>query len=160
MNCQNCGAPLVAKRGRTPFWCEHCETYQFAGADESVDGLTPLGESSGRQCPCCATDLYSAAIAQVHVEHCGQCRGVLVSSEDFPFLLQQLELPDEGPLDVPQPLDPAELTRRVGCPTCDGQMEVHPYHGRGNAVIDSCHRCRVIWFDHGEIGTIRRSARR
>jgi Zn-finger nucleic acid-binding protein len=30
-------------------------------------------------------------------------------------------------------------------------MDNHPYHAGGNAVIDTCHRCRVVWLDAGEL---------
>ena len=49
------------------------------------------------------------------------------------------------------PLDPAELSRRLPCPRCRKRMDTHPYHGGGNAVIDTCHRCRLVWLDAGEI---------
>jgi Zn-finger nucleic acid-binding protein len=33
-------------------------------------------------------------------------------------------------------------------------MDVHPYYGPGNAVIDTCGRCALIWLDHGELKVI------
>lgn len=30
-------------------------------------------------------------------------------------------------------------------------MDVHPYYGPGNIVIDTCSRCDVIWLDFGEL---------
>jgi hypothetical protein len=33
-------------------------------------------------------------------------------------------------------------------------MEVHPYYGPGNVVIDSCSACDLIWLDHGELKQI------
>jgi hypothetical protein len=62
-----------------------------------------------------------------------------------------------GPPAKPAPLDPEELERHIDCPTCGATMEVHPYYGPGNVVIDSCARCRLIWLDHGEIGAIERA---
>jgi Zn-finger nucleic acid-binding protein len=34
-------------------------------------------------------------------------------------------------------------------------MDVHPYYGPGNVVIDTCIDCRVLWLDHGELRKIR-----
>lgn len=33
-------------------------------------------------------------------------------------------------------------------------MDVHPYYGPGNIVIDTCSRCNVIWLDCGELQQI------
>lgn len=30
-------------------------------------------------------------------------------------------------------------------------MDVHPYYGPGNVVIDSCTACSLIWLDYGEL---------
>ena len=43
------------------------------------------------------------------------------------------------------------------CPGCGEQMEVHPYYGPGNVLIDSCGECALVWLDRGEIATISRS---
>jgi Zn-finger nucleic acid-binding protein len=39
----------------------------------------------------------------------------------------------------------------VMCPCCRKPMDAHPYHAGGNAVIDTCDRCRVVWLDAGEL---------
>jgi Zn-finger nucleic acid-binding protein len=36
-------------------------------------------------------------------------------------------------------------------------MEVHPYYGPGSQVIDSCHRCRLVWIDSGELAAIEKA---
>jgi Zn-finger nucleic acid-binding protein len=33
-------------------------------------------------------------------------------------------------------------------------MDTHPYHAGGNAVIDTCHRCKLIWLDAGEASVL------
>ena len=35
-------------------------------------------------------------------------------------------------------------------------MEAHPYFGGGNAVVDTCERCGLIWLDAGELAVIER----
>ena len=54
----------------------------------------------------------------------------------------------------PVPIDRAELERRIVCPSCSGRMEVHPYYGPGNVVIDSCGVCDLVWLDFGELKQI------
>ncbi len=55
---------------------------------------------------------------------------------------------------VPIALNPEDLNRVIRCPPCDLPMDVHPYYGPGNIVIDSCHRCHVVWLDHGELALV------
>jgi hypothetical protein len=55
------------------------------------------------------------------------------------------------PPEPPVPIDPVELRRQVGCPLCEKTLDVHPYYGPGNIVIDSCRDCQVIWLDYGEL---------
>ena len=59
-----------------------------------------------------------------------------------------------GPGAAPVPLDRRELQRRINCPSCRTPMDVHPYYGPGNIVIDNCSRCDLIWLDHGELKQI------
>jgi Zn-finger nucleic acid-binding protein len=33
-------------------------------------------------------------------------------------------------------------------------MNVHPYYGPGNVVIDTCSRCDLVWLDFGELQQI------
>lgn len=51
----------------------------------------------------------------------------------------------------PQPVAQLELQRQIDCPLCYLTMDVHSYYGPGNAVIDSCFRCGVLWLDQGEV---------
>ena len=34
---------------------------------------------------------------------------------------------------------------------CHKPMDTHPYYGGGNAVIDTCPRCQLVWLDAGEL---------
>jgi Zn-finger nucleic acid-binding protein len=33
-------------------------------------------------------------------------------------------------------------------------MSVHPYYGPGNAVVDTCGDCLLVWLDHSELSVI------
>jgi Zn-finger nucleic acid-binding protein len=113
-----------------------------------------LGEAMDHLCPLCRTPLVSAAIEGQDVLHCSNCRGVLSQRQAFIEILKRRRSnqPDDR-----RPLDPEELKRQVQCPLCQQQMETHPYYGPGHLVIDTCGRCAVIWFDHGEIDRIVRA---
>jgi len=59
-----------------------------------------------------------------------------------------------GPPVPPTPIDPRDLLRHITCPSCRGAMDVHPYYGPGNVVIDTCGQCYLVWLDHGELKEI------
>ncbi len=154
MNCTNCGAPLTPVPGRDYFQCKHCETLNFAEPlADSADGVAPLGEPAEHPCPVCFDRLSLGSIAGYEVSYCEQCRGLLTTNADFPHIVRQrrAECPSA---DAVAPLNPEELTRQIDCPACGRRMETHPYHGGGNAVIDTCAGCHLIWFDAGELAAI------
>ena len=33
-------------------------------------------------------------------------------------------------------------------------MDVHPYYGPGNVIIDTCGKCHLVWLDFGELKQI------
>ncbi len=154
MNCSNCGAPLTPVPGRDYFQCKHCETVNFPEPlADSADAVTPLSEPGEHDCPVCFEKLSLGSIAGYAISYCDQCRGVLTTNGDFPHIVRQrrAECP---PAAEPAPLDPEELERRIDCPGCGQRMQTHPYHGGGNAVIDTCLDCCLIWFDAGELAAI------
>jgi hypothetical protein len=50
---------------------------------------------------------------------------------------------------APAPSDKEDLSRKINCPQCHHPMDAHFYAGPGNAVIDSCDDCCLIWMDRG-----------
>lgn len=155
MRCRQCGAPMKLVRDRDYFVCDYCTAFHFP-SEESVDGVRVLGQATGRACPVCGTPLVSAAIEGQSVLHCPNCRGVLTQRRAFTEILRRKR--SSEPADR-RPLDPKELEREVCCPACGERMETHPYYGPGHLVIDTCGRCALIWFDHGEIDRIVRADR-
>jgi hypothetical protein len=60
------------------------------------------------------------------------------------------ELRDEhGAGAAPVTPDKEDLRRKINCPQCHRPMDAHFYAGPGNAVIDSCEECSLIWMDRG-----------
>jgi Zn-finger nucleic acid-binding protein len=159
MNCLNCGAPTELVGQGNHYFCGYCESYRFAEPLRgSVDGIVPTPNNADFLCPVCDDrQLSRGALDSARVEFCDECRGILLPSESLPALLveHRQRYPDgDG---QPTPLNPQELQRRIGCPACGLAMEAHPYHGPGNAVIDSCFRCRLVWLDHGEFTILHRA---
>jgi Zn-finger nucleic acid-binding protein len=154
VNCPNCGAPLTPVPGRDYLQCKHCETIAFPEPlADSADGLAPLGASGAHNCPVCFERLSLGSIAGYELSYCEQCRGVLTTNVDFPHIVRTRRA-ERRPADAQEPLDPSELDRQIDCPACGRRMETHPYYGGGNAVIDTCLDCGLIWFDAGELAAI------
>lgn len=142
--------------GRGHFVCDYCETMHFADRGAG-DEVTVLGELSDRVCPVCNLGLVSGAVGGFEVLFCQQCRGVLTTNAKFREIVRSLRKADKTRDERPRPLDPAELERSIDCPACLKPMEAHPYYGPGNAVIDSCSRCHVVWLDHGELSVLQQA---
>jgi Zn-finger nucleic acid-binding protein len=144
--------------GRAHFRCPFCATLHFPEPLAlSVDRIIPLGTASDAECPRCGETLSSGALDEVAVRYCASCRGILLASQDFGYLVQSRRSGYGGPDATPRPLAREHLEHRIECPNCDRTMEVHPYYGPGNQVIDSCHPCRLIWLDSGEMAAIERA---
>lgn len=156
--CDNCGAPLTLIEGRGYFHCAFCSTFHFpSDLESSQDGVIPLGQQHDAQCPICRVPLLEGALEDHHALYCENCRGVLVANDDFCKIVVGKRKKYTGPVDDPIPLNPDELNRKISCPSCEMEMDVHPYYGPGAIVIDSCGRCKIVWFDHGEIAAIERA---
>jgi Zn-finger nucleic acid-binding protein len=158
MNCPNCGAALRPVANRDLFRCEYCQTVQVP--DAGTDGLVALERELRIECPCCTVRLRSGRVEGKAVAHCPQCRGLLARSADFALIVTRRRARRPAGNPPPLPLDPAELRRAIGCPSCHRPMDTHPYGAGGTAVIDSCHRCHVVWLDAGELAVLEQHAPR
>jgi Zn-finger nucleic acid-binding protein len=139
---------------RRHFLCDHCGNFHFP--EETGDGVTVLGEPAGPGCPVCGVALQKALIDGEPVDYCDRCRGFLTATATFGRIVT-LRRQRHGPHEqVTEPFDPADLRRGLSCPACHRRMEAHPYFGGGNAVVDTCDRCNLIWLDAGELAVIER----
>ena len=155
VDCRNCGAPMELFEQRRYYFCTYCGTFHFIETPP-VDGVQVLERPvSGVPCPLCNTSLAKSLLDEVHVtHHCETCRGLLMRRADFADAVALRRARASGPSIRPLPLDPRELKRKVTCPSCRTPMDVHPYYGPGNVVIDSCGQCNLIWLDFGELTQI------
>ena len=154
MNCRNCGAAMQPVGGAAYFRCPHCGTFDFPAATD--EGIATVGEVSDFPCPVCLQALGTAAIEGHPIFYCDTCRGFLTTNRAFSSILTHRRAKQADRPTVPRTLDASELRRRVGCPKCRKAMDTHPYGGGGNVVIDTCHRCHLVWLDAGEMETIAR----
>jgi Zn-finger nucleic acid-binding protein len=136
---------------RKYYFCRYCGTFHFIESPET-DGVQVLERSGDTPCPVCAAPFAKALLDGVHViQYCEKCRGVLLPRSAFVDVINGRRAFATGAPVPPSPLDERELQRRVICPLCRQRMDVHPYFGPGNIVIDSCTACDVIWLDFGEL---------
>jgi Zn-finger nucleic acid-binding protein len=155
MNCLNCAAPMELFERRRYYFCGHCGTFQFIEAP-AVGGVRVLERpATARPCPLCNAPLARALLDDTYViEHCERCRGVLIGNTAFAEAVDRRRAHESGPPARPVPLDERELKRQLSCPSCRTRMDVHPYYGPGNVVIDTCSACGLVWLDFGELEQI------
>ena len=152
MNCRNCGARAELIPGKDYFRCEYCGSFTFP--PESDEGVRVLSDDPQASCSVCKTPLVAASVSGSEVSYCAVCRGILLTHRTFSEILEKRQ--NQPPTGRPQPqqVSRAELNRRIRCPVCGDVMHVHPYYGPGNAVIDTCGECLLIWLDHSELSVI------
>jgi Zn-finger nucleic acid-binding protein len=155
MNCRNCAAPMELFDRRRYFFCRHCGTFDFLERGE-VDGIRVLErKADALPCPLCRQPLAKALLDDRHVvQHCENCRGALLERTAFTGAVIGRRARATGPGAAVVELDRRELDRRMTCPSCRQTMEVHPYYGPGNVIIDTCAKCDLVWLDFGELTQI------
>lgn len=124
---------------------------------ESIDRVHPLGETAPAVCPKCHHSMELGEVDDHHVLLCQGCRGILVQSEIFAKVVAERRKNYQGTDSMPQPIDSHQLNHNVDCPGCGQHMSVHPYHGPGAVVIDSCPRCWFTFLDYGELSSIEKA---
>ena len=140
---------------RRYYFCNYCATFEFIKT-EGAFGVEVLERSpDALPCPLCRAPLAKSLLDEEYlVEHCERCRGVLMRRARFAEAISRRRARETGPPAPPVPLDARELKRTVTCPSCRTHMDVHPYYGPGNVVIDTCSRCDLLWLDFGELKQI------
>ncbi len=152
MNCISCGGILQQAGNRNYFRCLYCSNFHFP--EETGDGVAVIGGESQFVCPVCEQLLTLGSIEGEDVCYCRNCRGFLANNASFGKVLREKRTRQAELHYVPVPFAPEELNRRIKCPGCRGLMDTHPYHAGGNAVIDTCHRCKLVWLDAGEASVL------
>lgn len=158
MNCVNCGAPLELADGRTILTCAYCQSSRrLDEPSDDGDRVISLDRPTGVDCPRCEQELVQAIIDGKTARYCSNCRGILIETHIFAEVTRKRRAAYRGREMTPQPIDPDQLQQFIGCPECQQQMDVHPHYGPGRAIIDSCHRCNLVWLDNSELTTIERT---
>jgi len=140
---------------RRYYYCRYCGSFHFLDTPE-IDGIRVLETSAhAPSCPRCSKKLATAQLDGAHPVHsCTTCRGVLLPRDTFAHVVYTRRTWATNQPVPPLPLDRRELERVIKCPLCSRRMEVHPYYGPGNVVIDTCSGCDLVWLDVGELKQI------
>ena len=155
MNCRNCAASMELFDRRRYFFCRHCGTFEFLERTEGGGIQVLERRSDALPCPLCRAPLARALLDGRHpVQYCERCRGVALERAAFAAAVVGRRSQATGPGIEPAALDRKELDRRVTCPSCRKMMDVHPYFGPGNVIIDTCGKCDLVWLDFGELKQI------
>ncbi len=156
VQCQQCGGTASPVSGRDYMQCNYCLSLVFSSGNPLlIDKITPIGGETDAACPVCTNALCMGQLEGRPVLYCGGCYGMLIRNEHFGTIVRERRARRKGcEGKAAQPLDPGQYNRQIGCPNCQKRMEVHPYYGPGNIVIDSCSACEYIWLDHGELRTV------
>ena len=134
------------------YTCAYYTTHFFP--QPSDDYVRVLAEPVGLACPLCHEALVAGSIDGTRVACCARCRGILVNRMVFGTVITYLRSRATTPPVAPRPVDLNQLERTLRCPQCGRAMDVHPYYGPGNIVIDTCGACQLLWLDHGELASV------
>lgn len=153
MDCPHCGAATEPVGDCKDLRCPQC-----SGLAESPDGVALVGEPVGALCPVCRLPLFSSRVADETVCFCRQCQGFLAETDTFVVIVAKRRAQHGPHENRTERFDAAQLARALSCPSCQQRMDTHPYFGGGNAVVDTCEHCGLIWLDAGELAIIERYA--
>jgi Zn-finger nucleic acid-binding protein len=128
------------------FKCDYCQNTVFP--EKNDDGVRVLGEPSELECPLCKTLLVHAVLVKSPILYCSGCKGMLIPMGMLEGLIEALRDEQGAGATAPAP-DKEDLQRKINCPQCHHPLDAHFYAGPGNAVIDSCEDCSLIWLDRG-----------
>jgi len=136
--------------------CDYCQSLVFSSDNPlTIDRIIAAGGETDADCPVCQKSLQTGRLEDRPVLYCGGCYGILVRNEHFGAIVRERRTRRKGcEAKAGKLLNTEEYKRQIGCPNCHQKMEVHPYYGPGNIVIDSCNACQYIWLDHGELRTV------
>ena len=102
--------------------------------------------------------MQSAQIEDETVCYCDSCRGFLTPIDAFGQIVAKRRSHHGQHEQRSEPFDHTELERILACPDCGERMDAHAFSGGGNAVVDTCESCSLIWLDAGELAIIERSS--
>jgi hypothetical protein len=98
---------------RRYYSCNHCGTFHFIETP-AIEGVRVLGpHDAALSCPVCKAALVGALLDdRSRVDHCDQCRGLLIARPTFGEAVWTRRASASGPAVPPLPLEQPPLTAR------------------------------------------------
>jgi Zn-finger nucleic acid-binding protein len=111
------------------------------------------GYDGGVTCPRCHGELKRATLADMAVQLCPDCAGVLVSQGILIPVLSAVGRALATEIDVDTTLEAVEDPGAgLSCPRCRRPMINFGYMGTNLVFLDRCERCEHVWADGQELG--------
>lgn len=107
------------------------------------------------KCPRDGATLQAGLCFGVKLHRCQECHGILIQQKLVRPLLREMskDLITRIPLDYPIKQLP-DKGSGINCPICSGPTENFGYMGCKFVLLDCCHKCKVLWIDTEELGTM------
>ena len=103
------------------------------------------------KCPVCGIMLNRCQYEGVFVRGCDQCRGLLITESRLHAIEQRR---DESILELQTEATTAnrDTKEKLRCSQCFASMvKVTKNLGDNSFLVDRCDKCKLLWFDAGEI---------
>lgn len=151
MQCEHCGGCVppgfVGEQRR----CDFCEAFRCQKLLRNASArIKILCKTTGIACPGCDQDLRFGKLSKMKVLHCAGCDGLLMTRGALRETIRRRRSQDTQPGLAPQAVVGTPFQRSAICPQCTRTLELHPYHGPGQALIEACDHCDLVWFEPAE----------
>jgi Zn-finger nucleic acid-binding protein len=148
MNCHNCEVSL-SWDGISPIVvCELCRSYRCVDTpDETSNRIVSLNRPGRTHCPACRRRMVQAATDGLKVEHCSECRGVLLTDDLFAMFVRNRRSEFREAALQPVTVLRDQIETKLHCPNCRQPMCIHPCYGPNSVIVESCVDCGMVWLD-------------
>ena len=102
-------------------------------------------------CMVCKEPMVVLEVEEVEVDHCLQCGGIWLDSNELELLLDN---PAEVAAFHKQLADNDGVASKKKCPICRKRMQVITTGGENKISIDLCRNHHGLWFDRGELAQV------
>lgn len=169
LDCPSCGGHLREGVRACPFCgctvatarCPSCTAWNLASAHHCNTCGKALGQDalseearSNLRCPRCRGTLMSRRYADLEVNECDQCGGLLIEPSMLDRIVQARDATTGLHLALPKRAFKREATvSYVPCPVCAQIMNRQVFGRISGVIVDVC-RHHGVWFDAGELAEV------
>lgn len=169
IRCPSCGGSLAVGARACPYChsavatqrCNACLAWNLSGAkhchdcgaDLAADGSV-AGQRVGKSCPRCAGALVLRRYADLRVNECDACGGMMLDVEMMSKIVETRDKSTALRLALPERATARETeVHYLTCPFCAKSMNRKAFGKISGVVVDVCKQDGV-WFDAGELAAV------